>query len=176
MRQNSKWTIFSTAFLLIALVSCKPRKAIEFREAIVQKERSAFRILLGKNSTQEKKLLCLTKNDYKGALALVDQQEKEFNSLIKEIETLPADDIKQGKELKTAALDYYVALKELHLHDRVEISNLESTLTLKDEELRAAQHRIVELSRQKQNMYDKVYEKEKVLHDATEKFNSVNGI
>lgn len=176
MRQNSKLLIFSAAFLLISLVSCKPRKAIEFKEAIVQKERTAFNILLDKNSTQEQKLVCLTKNDYKGALALVDQQEKEFNSLIKEIETLPADDIKQGNELKTAAVDYYVALKELHIYDRVEIAHLEASFSLKDEELRAAQNKILELSRQKQNMYKKVYEKERTFHQALEKFNSVNSI
>jgi hypothetical protein len=176
MRQNPKLIILSAVFLLVSFVSCKPRKAIELREAIVQKERTAYDILLAKNGPETQKLDCLVKDDYKGALAFVDKEEQAFNKLIKEIEALPADGIEHGNELKTAALSYYAALKELHVYDRREIEHQEITLRSTGEELRAAQHKILELSRQKQTMYKKVYEEERKFHEAMENFNSVNRI
>lgn len=168
--------VFSTVFLLISFTSCKSREAIEFREAIVQKERVASNMLLGKNGLESRKLDHLIKNDYKGALALVDKQEEGFNKLIKEIETLPADGIKQGNELKTAAADYYIALKELHLFDRVEITHREASLHMEGETLQAAQNKSLQLTLQKLDMYKKVYEKDSVFYHSLEKFNSANGI
>lgn len=176
MRQGIKPVILFAAFLLITLVSCKPRKAIELKAAIVQQERVAFNILLDKNGPGEQKLVSLTKNDYKGALAFVDQEEKEFDKLIGEITALPADGIKQGNELKAAAVDYYQALKELHIFDRQEIAQREVSSRTEGEALQAAQDSIIELSRRKQDMFKKVYEKEGVFHQALEKFSTVNGI
>lgn len=176
MRRSIKLIIFSAAFLLIGLASCNPRKAIEFKEAIVQKERVAFNILIAKNGSEEQKLKYLVEDDYKGALASVDRQEKEFDTLIREIEALPVEGIKQGSELKTAAMNYYVALKELQVFDRLEIAHQEASLHFEGEELRVAQHRSLELSRQKQRMYKKLYEKERAFYRALEKFSSVNSI
>lgn len=176
MRQSAKMIIFSVAIFLISLTSCKPRKAIEFKESIVQKERVAFNILLDKNGSESQKLNCLIKDDYKGALASVDKQEKEFNKLISDIDTLPADGIKQGPELKTAALNYYVALKELHVFDRAEIAQREITHNTKGEALQTAHNKIRELGIHKQDMFRKVYEKESALSQALEKFNTVNNI
>jgi|GEM_PF-604039 len=176
MRQKMNPVIFSAAFLVITLVSCKPRKAIELKEAIVQKERIAFNILLDKNGPGEQKLASLVKDDYKGALAFVDQEEKAFDKLIGEIAALPADGVKQGNELKTAAADYYTALKELQIFDRQEITQRELSSRVEGEALQAAQDSILELSRRKQEMFKKVYEKEGAFHQALEKFSSVNGI
>jgi hypothetical protein len=169
-----KSIIFSLAFLLISLTSCKSPKASDFREAIIQKERVAFVIVLGKHGSETQKLERLIKNDYKGALTLVDKQAREFDKLIKDIEALPAKDIKQGNALKNAAINYYTALKELHYFDRKEIAQSEAILQLKNEELRAAQHNLVELARQKKALYEKLYKQEGVFHDALQKFNSVN--
>jgi hypothetical protein len=171
-----KLMTFSAALLLITLASCKPRKAIEFREAIVQKERVAFNILLDKNGSESRKLDCLVKEDYKGALTFVDQEEAAFDTLIQEIKTLPVDGIKEGNELKAAAVNYYVALKELHIFDRAEIVQREATQHSGGEELRAALDKIFTLNVQKQEMYKKVYEKERELHEALTKFNDVNSI
>jgi hypothetical protein len=171
-----KPVIFSAALLLLTLVSCKPRKAIELKEAVVQKERIAFNILLDKNGPGEQKLVSLTKDDYKGALAFVDQEEKAFDQLIAEITALPADGIQQGNELKAAAADYYDALKDLHVFDRQEITQRETSAHAEGEALRAAQDSILALSRQKQDLFKKVYEKERDFHQALEKFSSVNGI
>jgi hypothetical protein len=176
MRRNLKPVILFAAFLLITLVSCKPRKAIELKTAIVQKDRIAFNIILDKNGPGERKLASLVKDDYKSALASVDEQEKEFDKLIGEIAALPADGIKQGNELKTAALNYYGALKELHIFDRQEIAQQEASSHFEGEALREAQHKILELSRQKQGMYKKLYEKERTFYQALEKFSAVNGI
>lgn len=176
MRHSMKPVIFSAAFLLIILVSCKPQKAIELKAAIVQQDRIAFNILLDKNGPGERKLASLVKDDYKGALAAVDQEEKEFDKLIGEITALPADGIKQGNELKTAAVDYYGALKALHIFDRQEIAQREISSHTEGEALQAAQDSILELSRQKQGMFKKVYEKESAFHQALEKFSDVNGI
>jgi hypothetical protein len=176
MRRIMQPVIFSAALLLITLVSCKPQKAIELKAAIVQKERIAFNILLDKNGPGEQKLASLVKDDYKGALAFVDQEEKEFDKLIAEIAALPADGIQQGNELKTAALDYYGALKDLQIYDRQEIVQREASSRTEGEALRAAQDSILQLSRRKQDMFKKVYEKESAFHQALEKFSSVNGI
>lgn len=67
--------------LLISFTSCKSWRTIEFKEAIIQKERVAFNIVLGKNGSEAHKLECLIKNDYKGALASVDKQVSLINSL-----------------------------------------------------------------------------------------------
>lgn len=176
MIQNKLFAIFSAAFLLVTLVACKPRKAIAFRESIVQKERVAFKILVGKNGTDEQKLKYLINKDYKNAAMMVDKQEKEFNALIKEIETLPAEGIQQGNELKTAAVNYYVAVKELTVFDRIEITHQEAYSRMQGKELDTALHKNLELSIQKQELYKKVYEKEKALSGALEKFDAVNNL
>ena len=44
-----KLRIFILAFLFVILNSCKSPKTAEFRESIIQKERVAFRIILGKD-------------------------------------------------------------------------------------------------------------------------------
>ncbi|MGN7722043.1 hypothetical protein [Chitinophaga sp. 22620] len=176
MIRNKLSTIFSAAFLLIILVSCKPRKAIALRENIVQKERVAFKILVGKNGSNEQKLKYLISNDYKNAVTMVDKQEKEFDALIKEIETLPAEGIQQGNELKTAAANYYVAVKELTVFDRIEITHQEAYSHMQGKELDTALHKNLELSIQKQELYKKVYEKEKAFSEALENFNTVNNL
>lgn len=171
-----KLIIFSLALLLVSFTSCTSPKVSDFRDAIIQKERAAFTIILDKNGSETQKLERLVKNDYKGALALVDQQAREFDKIINDIEALPADGIKQGLPLKDAAVNYYAALKALHYFDRKEIAQSEAILQLKNEELRAAQHRLVELARQKKALYDKVYKQERILHDALEKFNAINNM
>lgn len=176
MRRSTNLLIISATFLLVSLVSCKSRKAIELKESIVQKERVAFNILVDKKGLASQKLESLVKDDYKGALAFLDQEEQAFNELIKEIETLPAEGIKQGNELKTAAVNYYTALKELQIFDRQEIAQREASSQIKGEELWAAQHKILQLSVQKQGMYKKLYEKEQAFYKALEKFSAVNNL
>lgn len=171
-----RMNIFLVVFLLISFTSCKSRRTIEFREAIVQKERVAFNIVLGKNGSEVQKLERLIKNDYKGALALVDKQAREFDQLIKDIESLPADGIRQGEALKRAAVDYYAALKELHFFDRREIAQSEAIHQLGDEELSVAQHELVALAHEKKIFYEKVYRQEEMFATVLKKFDAANDI
>lgn len=176
MKPITKLIVFPFICLLIGLGACKPRKAIALKEAITQKERFAFNILVGDSSAEVQKLHCLIKSDYPGALAALDREEKDFNKLIDEIKSLPATDIKQGEELKTAAVDYYTELKTLQLFDRNEIKQRQLSVPLKGEELDAAQKKILELSIQKQGMYKKVYQRDSVLQQALKIFSTTHGI
>lgn len=176
MKRTTIWMFFCAACLLISLVSCEPRKAITLKETIAQKERVAYKILLDKNGPESKKLDLLIKEDYPGALALLEQEEQAFNGLISSLDSLSVDDIKQGSELKKAAIDYYTALKELHTYDRVQIAHQDALSGLKGEALYAGQNKILELNKQKQLLFDKVFEKENAFHKEQESFNTANNI
>ena len=176
MKRTTIWMCFYTSFLLISLVSCKPRKAITLNETIKQQERVAYKILLDKDGPESKKLNCLVKEDYKGALAQLDHEEQAFNGLIRDIETISVYNIKQGSELRKAAIDYYTALKELHTFDRIQIAHQDSLSGLQGEALDAGQHKILELNQQKQQLFESVYEKERVFQKEQQLFNMANDI
>lgn len=173
---SMKLKILSFAFLLISITSCQSRKASDFRETIDQQERVAFNIVVGKDGPEEKKLQYLIKDDYKGALAAVDQQAAAFDKLIEDIKALPADGIEQGGELKNAAINYYTALKALHFYDKKEIVQREAIVKLKGEALQPAQRELIELAVQKKALYQNVYKQERMLHEASKKFNTANRI
>ncbi|MBW1656707.1 hypothetical protein [Flavobacterium quisquiliarum] len=164
-----------TVFLLLALGSCKSSKVADFKKSLDQSERRAFEIVVGKEGPGEKKLQCLEKEDYKGALKAVKQQSLEFDKLISHIRKLSADGIPKGKPLKTAYLEYYESLKELHAFDRKEIEQQEVLQTLKDNELKNGHNTLIVLAREKKKLFAAVYEKEALLHTAAEDFKTSNG-
>lgn len=176
MNRTAKLIVIPVAFLLLSLVSCESREAIEFKETIVQKERVATDILISKDGSEVKKLECLVKEDYKGALAAINQQEKEFDEIIKDIEALPADNIKHGNELKRASVNYYTALKELHMFDRMDVENRQDLYKLKGKALDSAQNKTLELSYKKQDMFDRVFKADSVFRQTLDKFISANNI
>lgn len=167
--------IYITAFLFITMSSCESSNAADFKESINQSERRAFEIILGKKGSGEKKLNCLAKDDFKGALTAVDQQSKEFDILIGDIKKLSTQGIPKGEPLKTASLEYYQSLKELHVFDRKEIEQEALLRTLKNNELKNTQNNLIVLARQKKMLYNAVYEKEALLHTATQNFEAANG-
>lgn len=167
---------FIAIFLLISLAGCKPQKAIRLKEAIDQKEKTAFNIVVGKGGAEEQKLQCLVKGDYQGALAALDREEEDFDRLIDSIRVLPAADIKQGEPLKAAAVDYYTALKTLQLFDRHEVAQQEAARRMKGDSAMDAYKKIYELNVQKQGMYKTVYEKDSALQEAKKRFNAEHGI
>jgi hypothetical protein len=171
-----KFGILLTAFLFLTMISCKSNKAADFKKSLDQYERKAFDIVLGKEGSGERKLKCLEKEDYKGALMAVDQQAEEFNMLIADIQKLSADGISKAEPLKTASLEYYKSLKELHVFDRKEIEQQALLQTLKGNELNNAHNNLMALARQKKKLYNLVYEKEALLHTAAEGFNTANGL
>ncbi|MFD1605435.1 hypothetical protein ACFSJW_02450 [Flavobacterium artemisiae] len=171
-----KFSILLSFFLLILMSSCEPKKAIDFKKSLAQSERKAFDIILGKEGSGEKKLKYLTEDNYKGALAAVDQQATEFDHLIDDIKKLSTKDIPEAEPLKMASIAYYQALKELHIFDRKEIAQQELLATLKNDESKKANDNLIALAKQKKLLYTTVYKKEALLHTATEKFNTANGL
>lgn len=169
-----RYGIFLTAFVFITMISCQSSKVADFNESLDRSERKAFDIILGKEGSGEKKLSCLAKDDYKGAIAAVDQQSLEFDMLIADIRKLPTDGIPEGESLKKASLEYYQALKNLHTFDRKEIEQQAILRTLKNNELKITQN-LITLARQKKMLYTAVYEKEAFLHSSVKKFDAANG-
>lgn len=176
MKHNKKLTVLIILCLSVCLSSCNRQRAIDFKEAIVQKEQIASKMLVNEEGSEAKKLDLLIKKDFKGALAIIDQQEQEFDTLITKIEALPVDGIKRGHALKTAAMEYYGALKALQLFDREQIKNREASLHRKGDELRAVQDKDLELSLRKQELYKIVFEKDSVFYQTRQKFDEANGI
>src|SRR5690606_12727738 len=118
MDRVKNWTIFVA--LLIGLVACSRGKPEVFRDALVRKVVGLSDIVL-ESGYSEAKLNYLTKDNYDGALAVVDKQAAAFDSLIREIEALPTAGVEYGDELKQAASEYVDAYKALQTFDRREI-------------------------------------------------------
>ncbi|SFD99179.1 DUF2461 domain-containing protein [Flavobacterium phragmitis] len=165
-----------TVLLIITMSSCKSSKATDFMELLDQSERRAFAIVVGKNGSGEKKLEYLEKDDFKGAAMAVDQQAVEFDKLITDIKKLSTDGIQEGEQLKTASIEYYKALKELHIFDKKEIEQQALLQTVKNDELKNVQNKLMVLLQQKKALYNSVYEKEAFLNSASEAFKVANGL
>jgi hypothetical protein len=169
--------IFSLLVVIIAaLASCKPRKAIEFRAAIQQKERAATAIIVGKGGPDDRKDSLLIIEDFKGALQATDEEEQALNNIIQEIKMLSTEGVKEGAQLKTAAINYYAALKALEAYDRKEIAQQEISIGDDKEKASAAQDSLMKLAVDKRKLYDEVYKKEAVLLKALQEFEKANGI
>lgn len=171
-----KLHIFIGIFLMVGLLSCKSRKATEFKEAIVQKERSAFNILVGKGGPEEEKLTCLINKDFKGALRAIDKQEQAFDSIIREITLLPADGISEGVALKTAAVNYYVSIRDLQLFDRQEIAAQQATYHTNVDSIEKAQDKLLLLQKEKLTMSGVTNGKWVALDEALKKFDQANNL
>jgi hypothetical protein len=171
-----KLNLLVAVFLLIGLSSCKPRKAIDFKETIAQNERRLFGILLSKDSPKERKLKCLINDDFKGALQAIDTIEQQFNALIKETSSLPVDGVVQGDEVKMAAVNYYTALRNLHTFDRQEISWLEMNNDKDAEKVRKAQDELLQLNYKKKTFFQQVYDTEQALDKELKGFDKANGL
>jgi len=163
-------------FLLALFASCQSKKAIGLKETLEKKERVAFNILVGKNGPNEQKLNCLIKRDFNCAIAAIAQQEQQFDKLIKEITALETADIKAGDALKKATADYYQAVKELQTFERLEIAqqqisnNKAHTDKVRDEAMR----KLGDLLKEKQEMYQTVYQREASLSAAQKEFTAAN--
>jgi len=172
MREN----ILGWAFIFLSIISCQSPKADALKQAVLDKEQAAFRILLDKNGSETKKQECLVKNDYPCALKAVDMQNGEFNRIITDLESLKDEGIKEGDQLRNAAVNYYKALKELHLFDLWEIEQQALISQLPQDKMKDAQDELIVLARQKKSLYTKVYEQEGLLSVAMKKFDDANGL
>ncbi|HWV67715.1 hypothetical protein [Chitinophaga sp.] len=171
-----KQKIFVIIFLATGLISCKSKKAIELRNVIVKQERVAFNILVGKGGAEEEKLNCLIKKDFKGALVATDKIEQEFNNIIKTIEALPTEGVKQGDELKKAAVDYYTGLRDMKNREREEIRQQEAGYDKDPEKASIAANKLVELNKEQLVMSGKVREKDEKLYHTLQQFEEANNL
>jgi len=126
--------------------------------------------------TDDRKDSSLTKDDFKEAFKSADEEEQALNKIIREIKMLSADGIKQGEELKTAAINYYVALKALQTYDRKEIEQQQINLGDDQGKVRVAQDSLLKLAVDKRKFYEDVYKRDNELREALGKFEAVNGL
>lgn len=164
------------AILILMMASCQSKKAANLKTVFEQKDRAVFNVMVGKNGPSDRKLACLTMGDYKCALREIDAEERAFDKIIGEINALRTGDIKHGNELKTAAANYYTAVKELEISERLTIAQqLISQDKANTEAVRdAATHKQLQLSKDKMEMHKIISKKEQLYADAKKLFNSAN--
>nr|WP_276899229.1 hypothetical protein [Pedobacter kyonggii] len=132
--------------------------------------------MLGKNGPNEQKLKCLIDGNFKCARQAISEEERAFDKIISEINALETGDIKYGNELKSATSNYYKAVKESEIFDRLVIAqqqisqNKANTEKIRD----AAIHQQGQLSRKKLEMRKMINKKELVLATVQKQFNLLN--
>lgn len=161
---------------LLAFASCKSQRAIDLRDAISGNAKSLKDIILSEGSAEEEKLNCLINKDFKGALLAVDKQEAQFDSLIRKTSAFSTEGVEVGDSLKIAAIDYYQALKTLHMADREEIAQQVITHGTDTAKIRVAQDKTLELLKQKGELFQEVYDKDEKMHKVLGHFNKENGL
>lgn len=171
-----KRNIFIVVFLLIGLCACKSKKAVAFKEVIVQQQDTVLQVLVGEGGPEQEKLNCLIKKDFKGALRAVDKQELAFNKIILRIATLPEDGVTNGAALKKAAVAYYTDVKEQQLQDREDIAAQEAMYDTNQDVVKKASDKQLELNEAKLAGFSKTQEKNAALKKALEDFDKANGL
>ncbi|KRT14210.1 hypothetical protein ASU31_20600 [Pedobacter ginsenosidimutans] len=162
--------------LILIVSSCQSKKAVHLKTVLEQKERVVFNILLGKNGPNEQKLKCLIDGDFKCAQKAITEAEQAFDKIISEINALETGDVKYGNELKSATSNYYKAVKESEIFDRLVIAQQQiSQDKTNTEKIRdAAIHQQGQLLRNKLEMRKIISKKEQVLAKVQQQFNLLN--
>lgn len=149
---------FTAVFLIIC--ACSNKRAVELNDIIDRQEKQSFNMLLGEKGLESQKLNHLIARHYDRALAVIDQQEAEFNRIIKSVEKINTDGISNGKEVQQTSVNYYTSLKNLYLFSRQEIQQEKLSRSTNNKEADAAQRKLADLYREKQQLYQKVYQSE----------------
>ncbi|MFC6100393.1 hypothetical protein [Olivibacter domesticus] len=162
--------------VLMIFASCTSQRAVDLRDEITANDEQLKNIMVSKGSAEEEKLNCLINKDFEGALGAIDKQEQQFDSLIKKTAAFSVEGVKGGDSLKVAAINYYQALKILHMADREEIA--QQVITYNDDTamVRRAQDKMLELSKQKQTLFQQVYDKDEKMQTALGRFDKENGL
>lgn len=160
----------------LSIISCGKQKAEAFKKEILQKQDEVTHMFIGKDGPESRKLEYLINNDYHAALSLIDTQELAFNHIIKDIESLKTENIKQAPELQKATINYFTSLKNLHLSDRKYIEQQMLSTSLKGDAQSKAQDSLLTLSKNKQPLFESVYKMEEVFADKMNAFNKANGL
>jgi hypothetical protein len=97
--------------LLVILFSCKSKTALQFNEKIIGIERSLTPDI---TSTEERVGKFFEAQQYDSAAAASSRMESLVDSKLKEVEALPAPDVKEADNLKKAAVRYFAYLKSVY--------------------------------------------------------------
>ncbi|PQA93188.1 hypothetical protein B0A69_13660 [Chryseobacterium shigense] len=157
------------------LYSCTNKKAEDLQSLLDKKEARTSAMLIGETGFESVKLDDLIAHDYTKALSVIEKEEAEFNTIIEDIQKANTDGIPKGKEVQQAAISYYIALKDLFMFSRKEIEQEKIMRNSKTEkEIRAAQDQMLELGREKQKLYQKVFKADEKLFTVKRQFESEN--
>jgi len=162
--------ISSSVVLLIFLQSCENRSAKQFLDTIDQQERVASDMLIGEKGSESQKLEHMINNNFDSALLVNGRQQIEFDSIISRIQSLPAEDLKRGPALQKASIQYYTALKDLYGYAKEEIEQQTILLKARGDEQVKAQDRLMDLTRNKQALFQSVYQADSVFAEAKNQF------
>lgn len=162
--------------LFLGLLSCKSEKAANFEKTITDQEQILSNALIGKEGYESQKNQYLVKNNFKGALASLNQEEKVFDSIITRLSALSTDDIKESLPVKTAAIGYYKAIKNSFLIDRLSIEQQQLTLTKDTLKIDKARDSLLQISRKELDLYKVIAEKQSELQKALKNFNQANNL
>ncbi|MBL1221016.1 hypothetical protein JET18_09215 [Chryseobacterium sp. L7] len=169
--------VLFAALILTVFYSCSNKKATGLNEVLAKKESQVKAMLIGEKGLESVKLNYLIAHDYAKALNTIDKEEAAFNTVIKDIEKTDTEGVKKGKEVQQAAIEYYALLKELFLFSRKEIEQEKLMRYGKEaQEIRAAQDQMLELGREKQKLYQKVFKADEKFFYAQKQFEAENNI
>ncbi|RLJ79629.1 hypothetical protein [Pedobacter alluvionis] len=165
------------ALLILSLISCQSKKAAHLNTVLKHADRAVFNMMVGKNGLNEKKLKCVIDGDFKCALQVVNEEERAFNQIINKINAAETNDIKYGNALKSAAISYYEAVKQLEVFDRHEIVVQQQSQKANTEQLRdSVIAKQGQLLKHKLEMRTVINKKEKQFAEIQKQFNSVNNL
>ncbi|KXH84329.1 hypothetical protein [Chryseobacterium kwangjuense] len=169
---------FASAILILAVFySCTNKKATDLKELLEKKESQVTAMVIGEKGLESIKLNHLIAHDYSKALDIVSKEETEFNRVIQDIKNADTEGVNKGKEVQQATVDYYTLLKELFVLSREEIEQEKIMRYGKeDKQIRAAQDRRLELYREKQQLYQKVFKADEKLFNTRIEFEAGNNI
>lgn len=175
LRQIIPFILILSVFTV--LYSCSDKKAEGFKELLDKKESQTSAMLIGEKGFESVKLKHLIARDYAKALDIIEKEEAEFNMIIKEIKNVNTEGMAMGKEVQQTSIDYYQSLKDLFLFSRKEIEQEKLMRSGKaDKEIHTAQDQMIELGRQKQQLYQKVFKADEKRFAAQKQFEAENNL
>lgn len=152
------------------------KKALEFKHTLDLQERKVTQMLIGKKGSESLKLNYLIADNFDQALAAVNKQELEFDTVLHAIKALETADLKMASTLQNAAINYYGGLKALHGFAKKEIAQQKVISTANGAEKDKAQNVLIKLAKAKQDLYDNVYRTEEPFRKALVAFQEANGL
>ena len=149
---------------------------MEFKHTLDVQERRVTQMLIGKKGSESRKLNYLIADNFDQALKVVDEQEREFDSVLYVLEKLKTADLEKATALQNAAINYYGSLKALHMYAKKEITQQKLIANVSGVEKDKAQDELIKLAKDKKVLYDNVYQTEEPFHNVLLAFEDANGL